>query len=330
MAPEVGSGNYSRSIDIYALGVVLYEMLVGKVPFEGQSHGEVLMKHLMDQPEVDQLPAPFPQVLRKALAKDPADRYQDVSQILDEVLGSEDIRESVTGFDAGDLTQVAGRAAAQLRMDTPEVPVATAPEQRAFEGSSGGQRLGEAPGLNYADRKRPLWMPGADKRVEFAGFWIRFLAVFLDVLVLSVPLALFRIPGIGLIYSVLLLTYWNGQTVGKRACGIRVVDESGRPLSLGRAFARELSKFLSTATAMIGFIVAGFTPRKQSLHDIIASTYVIYTDAPIEFTEPSDPLHEARLKRRRQNMESPFGLQEIDGALQEIDGALKEIGELKV
>ncbi len=60
MAPEVGSGRYSSSIDIYALGVILYEMLLGKVPFEGQSTGEVLMKHLMEQPEVDQLPQPFP------------------------------------------------------------------------------------------------------------------------------------------------------------------------------------------------------------------------------------------------------------------------------
>ena len=46
MAPEVGSGNYHRGIDIYALGVMLYEMLLGKVPFEGSSMGEVLMKHL--------------------------------------------------------------------------------------------------------------------------------------------------------------------------------------------------------------------------------------------------------------------------------------------
>ena len=74
MAPEVGSGNYDRTIDIYALGVVLYEMLLGRVPFSGASMGEVLMKHLTAQPEVDELPEPFPRVIRKALAKDPSDR----------------------------------------------------------------------------------------------------------------------------------------------------------------------------------------------------------------------------------------------------------------
>ncbi|HUN79998.1 MAG TPA: serine/threonine-protein kinase, partial [Phycisphaerae bacterium] len=81
MAPEVGSGNYDRTIDIYALGVMLYEMLLGKVPFSGATMGEVLMKHLTAQPNVDELPAPFPNVIRKALAKDPKDRYQTVQEM---------------------------------------------------------------------------------------------------------------------------------------------------------------------------------------------------------------------------------------------------------
>src|SRR5215468_10008156 len=71
MAPEVGSGNYNKTIDVYSMGVMLYEMLMGRVPFEGATMGEVLMKHLTAQPEVDDLPAPFPHVIRKALAKDP-------------------------------------------------------------------------------------------------------------------------------------------------------------------------------------------------------------------------------------------------------------------
>ena len=103
MAPEVGSGNYHRGIDIYALGVILYEMLLGKVPFEGSSMGEVLMKHLTEQPEVDQLPQPFGAVIRKALAKDPQDRYQSVYEMVDDLLEVENIRDSLAGFSVASL-----------------------------------------------------------------------------------------------------------------------------------------------------------------------------------------------------------------------------------
>ncbi len=98
MAPEVGSGQYSKSIDVYALGVMLYEMLLGRVPFEGSSMGEVLMKHLTAQPEVDALPAPFADVIRKALAKDPKDRYQTVHEMLQDVFNEETVQQSMAGF----------------------------------------------------------------------------------------------------------------------------------------------------------------------------------------------------------------------------------------
>jgi len=98
MAPEIGSGNYSRGVDIYALGVMLYEMLCGKVPFEGSSMAEVLMKHLTSRPELDNLPQPFARVIRKALEKDPKDRYQTVEEMIDEMLAGEDIQKSLAGF----------------------------------------------------------------------------------------------------------------------------------------------------------------------------------------------------------------------------------------
>ncbi len=98
MAPEIGSGNYSRGVDIYALGVMLYEMLLGKVPFEGSSMAEVLMKHLTSQPELEDLPAPFGQVIRKALEKDPNDRYQTADEMVDDLLAVETVKESLAGF----------------------------------------------------------------------------------------------------------------------------------------------------------------------------------------------------------------------------------------
>lgn len=114
MAPEVGSGNYDRTIDIYALGVMLYEMLLGRVPFAGATMGEVLMKHLTAQPEVDELPEPFPKVIRKALAKDPKDRYQTVQEMISELFAVQSLDESVASFEADSLTTIAARAAKQM------------------------------------------------------------------------------------------------------------------------------------------------------------------------------------------------------------------------
>ena len=106
MAPEIGSGSYTRAIDVYALGVILYEMLTGRLPFSGSSMGEILMRHLRDNPDLSGIPAPFAGVIAKALAKDPKDRYQDADEMLVAVMGSEDVSQSVAAFDASALTQV--------------------------------------------------------------------------------------------------------------------------------------------------------------------------------------------------------------------------------
>ncbi|MCG8404574.1 MAG: protein kinase [Phycisphaerales bacterium] len=116
MAPEIGSGNYDRTIDVYALGVILYEMLLGRVPYSGSSMGEVLMKHLTAQPEVDDLPAPFPQVIRKALAKDPKDRYQSVNEMMAEVFAVENISQSVASVDSLNLTRMAAAVAKKVKV----------------------------------------------------------------------------------------------------------------------------------------------------------------------------------------------------------------------
>jgi hypothetical protein len=75
MAPEIASGNYTKSIDIYACGIVLHEMLTGKLVFDGESDGEVLMKHLTATPDLNLVPEPFRAVVAKALDKNPLKRY---------------------------------------------------------------------------------------------------------------------------------------------------------------------------------------------------------------------------------------------------------------
>ena len=71
MAPEIANGRYGREIDTYAVGIILYEILTGNVPFDGESVGEVLMKHLTAEPKLDALAEPYQGIVRRALAKDP-------------------------------------------------------------------------------------------------------------------------------------------------------------------------------------------------------------------------------------------------------------------
>ena len=83
MAPEIANGRYGKEIDIYALGIILYEMLTGHVPFEGESVGEILMKHLTAEPDVGRLDEPYRTIVARALAKDPTRRFNSVGELID-------------------------------------------------------------------------------------------------------------------------------------------------------------------------------------------------------------------------------------------------------
>lgn len=82
MAPEIANGRYGREIDTYALGIILFEMLTGRVPFEGESVGEVLMKHLTAEPDLSILSQPYRGIVERALAKDPDVRLKSVGELM--------------------------------------------------------------------------------------------------------------------------------------------------------------------------------------------------------------------------------------------------------
>ena len=147
--------------------------------------------------------------------------------------------------------------------------------------------------------------PAAVGGMNYAGFWIRFGAKFIDGLVfmvLLIPIALVfgfgmsaqmkrgqppGFAGIGLQFgvqfvfmfaSVAYTTFFHGKwgaTLGKMACGLRVVTAEGHPITYSRSFGRAMAEILSGLICDIGYIIAAFDSEKRSLHDHIASTRVI-------------------------------------------------------
>ena len=153
-------------------------------------------------------------------------------------------------------------------------------------------------------------MPGTP-RVQYAGFWLRFLAYLIDSLVLSVPavffvflmfvgmagslsqierrnevvpvlgsilfLILFYVllfAGLWLYYAIMESSSWQA-TLGKKALNLQVTDLDGRRISFGRASGRFFGKLISGMILNIGYIMAGFTEKKQALHDMIAGCLVL-------------------------------------------------------
>ncbi|HEX4141765.1 MAG TPA: RDD family protein [Candidatus Methylacidiphilales bacterium] len=140
----------------------------------------------------------------------------------------------------------------------------------------------------------------------YAGFWLRVAAILVDGLVFSpITLASYLFQrwaenaeksatpqamiGIGLLlmadgFMIIILRWlyfalmessaWQA-TIGKKVLGLRVTGMDGQRIGFGRATGRYFGKFLSALILMIGFMMAGWTARKQALHDMIANTLVV-------------------------------------------------------
>ena len=82
MAPEIGRGEYGREIDVYALGILLFELLTGQVPFDGESCHEIIVKHLTATPDVSGIAEPYRSTIARCLEKDPNKRFASVADML--------------------------------------------------------------------------------------------------------------------------------------------------------------------------------------------------------------------------------------------------------
>lgn len=124
----------------------------------------------------------------------------------------------------------------------------------------------------------------------YAGFWKRFLAYFIDGIILAIVggIITFILNAIGLkgvaeLISLLLgwlyYAYMESSeyqaTLGKMALQLRVTDLYGNRISFARATGRFFGKIISGFILCIGYMMAGWTEKKQALHDIMASTLVV-------------------------------------------------------
>lgn len=135
-----------------------------------------------------------------------------------------------------------------------------------------------------------------ERTLKYAGFWIRFAALFIDGIILVVPFFLitFLVADVGVdsdmfavfylamvlvinpAYFALMESSEKQATLGKLAVGIKVGKREGEQMSAANAFGRAYAKFLSQMIFYIGYFMAGFDEKKQALHDKLANTYVYY------------------------------------------------------
>ena len=96
ISPEQARGDVAgKQSDLYSLGIVLYEMVTGKVPFDGESPVAVAMKHIQEQivpPRrlVEDLPKALDQIILKSVQKDSAERYMTAEEFLEDLFYAEE------------------------------------------------------------------------------------------------------------------------------------------------------------------------------------------------------------------------------------------------
>jgi beta-lactam-binding protein with PASTA domain len=172
LSPEQARGApVEESSDLYSTGIVLYELLTGRVPFNGETPVEIAMKHLSQPPEAPsalrpELPRDLDLVVLRTLAKEPADRYQSAAE-MDRDLELVARGEPVGAKTADAATMVLAGAGAVA-----ETTAATQVRRSPTYGGDERYRAYEAP----ATRRRSIWpwllVAGAVLGIAVAGWFL--------------------------------------------------------------------------------------------------------------------------------------------------------------
>ena len=162
LSPEQARGsNVDQRSDVYSLGIVLYELLTGTVPFNGDTPVEIAMKHLSALPEPpsarrSDIPRDLDLIVLRALAKDPEDRYQSAEEM------DLDLERFLRGSAVSPVTEEAATQILRVPAGADHPYSATAATMIAPP-SSGGRR-GAPPGppavyydLDEPIHRRPVW-----------------------------------------------------------------------------------------------------------------------------------------------------------------------------
>ena len=120
-----------------------------------------------------------------------------------------------------------------------------------------------------------------------AGFWRRFVAALLDAIIVGVVGGILgailggsnAADGITVLLGIAYYTYLegsSGQTLGKKALGIRVIDlRGGGSIGYGRAFIRYIGRYVSAVVLLLGYLWMLWDKEKQTWHDKFANTVVV-------------------------------------------------------